>query len=945
MISKLDVILFSPQDEVLAISEKVVLRVEDLITWITVDAEWTWGRLAKCEKDVKDPPKSEEGKNVIGSLTESSLDFSDVEKERKASDCTSDTTGPPVVILSYPRYCRYRAMMRRLEGVENEYLKYKIVNALGGFTAYTKNTRVLFCKDTFDYPELEGHELLCNHLAPKLKGRPRGKRKKRSVSPGSESNESESSVSNVFNSSKEKVATEESGKNGIRCDATHLRRSTRAVENNESKEFLKELMVFMKTNYTPIGKIPSLGYKELDLYSFYTKVHKLGGYDAVTTNRLWKSIFDDMSGHANSTSAATVIRRHYERFLLPYERHVKGEEYKPLPISERRRLKSKTGSSTSDAETSESTSRSGNSTPVPQGSTPVTPTTPTENKEFTIQGKPEGKTSSLRSVRVKPERQKDKQVTSEKLNNNNLEISSDVKPEVTEDEPGAKVPKLEPKSEVVAVKAEEVVPEKDAEPLTSAVAPVAQKLTPEKSHSPVEGKENIPIIKTGDTPAKSKSPEVIEVPYKPKSPEIIDLEADTYSATTLHQPFFHEVKKRKLEILKEGGLEVTPVRTLAPPTSIKEVRPSVIQPTGAQIVPKPIKNEMPPPSIPVPPKRTQISVPQAINISQVKVDRGNNKTPPKAFPYANGSGPPKVLQSKSIYSYSEKTVYGNPKDYVPATLPVHTPKFVGTRQGGDILDLTVTSPQKPVVEIMKVPTPAPPIPFSSAPKVPYKPTPAPPLLDGRRLGSNLEITLVGANKHAASLHQSKYGLPPPSLTNYPRYPHKRLSADHYPNHKVPRMEENGKYNKLPPPISSVPVLSTRENKSAMDITIPHPYSRSHHQAMKSDPNKVPPMPPVSKSMPPPAAASFPYLSHLYENKNVPPYLPPLLDPIYYTAAMQSLYSHGPLGAASHPVPPFPPADQLKFYTDLIAHTSRLNFPFPIGSDGNPSIVNNNLKKP
>lgn len=32
-------------------------------------------------------------------------------------------------------------------------------------------------QDTFDYPELEGHESLCNHLAPKLKGRPRGKRK------------------------------------------------------------------------------------------------------------------------------------------------------------------------------------------------------------------------------------------------------------------------------------------------------------------------------------------------------------------------------------------------------------------------------------------------------------------------------------------------------------------------------------------------------------------------------------------------------------------------------------------------------------------------------------------------------------------------------------------------------------------------------------------------
>lgn len=54
----------------------------------------------------------------------------------------------------------------------------------------------------------------------------------------------------------------------------------------------------------------------MDLYSFFTKVEKLGGYDAVTTNRLWKSIFDDLSGNYISTSAATVIRRHYERFGL-----------------------------------------------------------------------------------------------------------------------------------------------------------------------------------------------------------------------------------------------------------------------------------------------------------------------------------------------------------------------------------------------------------------------------------------------------------------------------------------------------------------------------------------------------------------------------------------------------------------------------------------------------
>lgn len=103
-----------------------------------------------------------------------------------------------MIVLSYPRYCRYRSLMKRLEGVEDKWLKNSLVAALGGFIAPCKNTRVLFCRDTFDYPDLEGHELLCNHLAPKLKGRPRGKRKKRSISPGgSESNESESSMSAV----------------------------------------------------------------------------------------------------------------------------------------------------------------------------------------------------------------------------------------------------------------------------------------------------------------------------------------------------------------------------------------------------------------------------------------------------------------------------------------------------------------------------------------------------------------------------------------------------------------------------------------------------------------------------------------------------------------------------------------------------------------------------
>lgn len=53
-------------------------------------------------------------------------------------------------------------------------------------------------QDTFEYPELEGHEFVCNHLAPRLKGRPRGRRRRvarsRSHSPSSRSSDSDPGV-------------------------------------------------------------------------------------------------------------------------------------------------------------------------------------------------------------------------------------------------------------------------------------------------------------------------------------------------------------------------------------------------------------------------------------------------------------------------------------------------------------------------------------------------------------------------------------------------------------------------------------------------------------------------------------------------------------------------------------------------------------------------------
>lgn len=105
----------------------------------------------------------------------------------------------------------------------------------------------------------------------------------------------------------------------------------------EEKAFVSSLHSFMKDKGTPIERIPHLGFKQINLWRIYKAVDKLGGYDSVTARRLWKKVYDELGGSPGSTSAATCTRRHYERLVLPFERHIKGEEDKPLPPSKPRK--------------------------------------------------------------------------------------------------------------------------------------------------------------------------------------------------------------------------------------------------------------------------------------------------------------------------------------------------------------------------------------------------------------------------------------------------------------------------------------------------------------------------------------------------------------------------------------------------------------------------------
>ncbi|XP_061449115.1 AT-rich interactive domain-containing protein 5A isoform X2 [Rhineura floridana] len=104
-----------------------------------------------------------------------------------------------------------------------------------------------------------------------------------------------------------------------------------SIEKEEEQAFLVNLYKFMKDRHTPIERVPHLGFKQINLFKIYKVVEKLGAYELVTGRRLWKNVYDMLGGSPGSTSAATCTRRHYERLVLPYVRHLKGEDDKPLP--------------------------------------------------------------------------------------------------------------------------------------------------------------------------------------------------------------------------------------------------------------------------------------------------------------------------------------------------------------------------------------------------------------------------------------------------------------------------------------------------------------------------------------------------------------------------------------------------------------------------------------
>uniref|UniRef100_A0A336MD33 CSON015346 protein n=1 Tax=Culicoides sonorensis TaxID=179676 RepID=A0A336MD33_CULSO len=323
------------EDEVIALNEQIVLRADDLMQWVVDDLDWNWGLAAVYipTDETNDSPQ----KLKITHLQSTRLEFNDVDVEKsKNKDLVSK-----VSVISYSRYCRYRATLKRLESVEDEWVRSTLVETITGFVANSPNMKIMFCRDTFEYPELETHENLCNHLAPKLKGRPRSKRRlRRSESPyknessdiDSEADESDASACSVEKSRPrlqirphlrhtQRVARRETKSDSSELSSPELKSSVsyeQKLKNtiSEEKSFLARLNNFMVKNPNLYPKSVWMEIGQVNLFKMYMTVQKLGGYDAIVDLQTWRLVVDDAS-----VDDGANIKNKYEKVLLPFERY------------------------------------------------------------------------------------------------------------------------------------------------------------------------------------------------------------------------------------------------------------------------------------------------------------------------------------------------------------------------------------------------------------------------------------------------------------------------------------------------------------------------------------------------------------------------------------------------------------------------------------------------
>ncbi|XP_035526217.1 AT-rich interactive domain-containing protein 5B-like [Morone saxatilis] len=269
------------EDEVIAVSEKVVVRLKDLVKW-TVWDQHAWDRGMKALPLKMSSVTTDSFLHYHDSTLNCGLQFKDVLREKAA-------------------------LAPNLKGRPR---KKKLSNSLFRDSQSQKELEVkghcqtsLFSKDT---DATAGGTTVKSTADKAGLSKPRG-----SIDGSNRINHSSQTTTLA-------LSDERRGRG-------------RGVEYRaEEQAFLVSLYKYMKERKTPIDRIPYLGFKQINLWTMFQAAQKLGGYELITAHRQWKNVYDELGGNPGSTSAATCTRRHYERLILPYERFIRGKEDKTV---------------------------------------------------------------------------------------------------------------------------------------------------------------------------------------------------------------------------------------------------------------------------------------------------------------------------------------------------------------------------------------------------------------------------------------------------------------------------------------------------------------------------------------------------------------------------------------------------------------------------------------
>ncbi|KAG2254493.1 hypothetical protein Bca4012_058077 [Brassica carinata] len=98
----------------------------------------------------------------------------------------------------------------------------------------------------------------------------------------------------------------------------------------DQASFIKEVEAYNKENFLDF-KAPKFYGQPLNCLKLWRAVIKLGGYDVVTTSKLWRQVGESFNPPKTCTTVSWTFRIFYEKSLLEYEKHLRQNGELNLP--------------------------------------------------------------------------------------------------------------------------------------------------------------------------------------------------------------------------------------------------------------------------------------------------------------------------------------------------------------------------------------------------------------------------------------------------------------------------------------------------------------------------------------------------------------------------------------------------------------------------------------